>query len=651
MKEIKIKEMIISNFKGIKSLKLDFKNKQTNIYGANGTGKTSIADAFFWVLFDKDSSNRKDFLIRPQDQDGNEIIEPLISVELELEIDGRLLKVKKEQKKKIKGKRGLEQKVEGNETIYTFDEVPTTMANYKKQIAELIDEETFKLITNPLYFNQSVDWKKKREILVKISGTELSDEDILAANEEFKELLESKGSHNIDDYKKILNDNKKKIKERVESIPIRIDELLKQTPENLNEEEIKAIIAAKEKEIEEIDKTITDVSKQLEPLKQLKEQEINLDMGIKRVEQEIETMRNELNTNDELESKIKLTESQVKNNKDNIERIKKQISNYEELIKLKSDEREKLLAEFNGIKAQEFVFDENGFVCPITKQPCNSVAESEKERLEKEFEEKKANELNVINAKGKVIRTELDSATTSLENSKRELEEVRRTSKLVEEKLEELQKQFNKSEVLEDTPEINQKIQEVQDIKDKLEIVKTDISNFVMPDTTEEKQKRNEITLEIDEQKKLLMQIENSVKNQERIEELRKEQLELQAQVDQIEKLLADIEKFTKSKVTILENSINNKFKLVKFKLFNTLENGSIEECCIATVNGVEYADVNTANKINAGLDIINTLCEFYEVQAPIIIDNRESIIKLIDTKSQIVNLIVSEADAELRVE
>ena len=102
------------------------------------------------------------------------------------------------------------------------------------------------------------------------------------------------------------------------------------------------------------------------------------------------------------------------------------------------------------------------------------------------------------------------------------------------------------------------------------------------------------------------------------------------------------VEQFTKTKVEECENRINAMFKFVSFRLFDYTIEGNPVETCIATVGGVPYGSANTASKMNAGLDIINTLCKFYGVCAPIFIDNRESVNELVETESQIINLVVN---------
>ena len=139
-------------------------------------------------------------------------------------------------------------------------------------------------------------------------------------------------------------------------------------------------------------------------------------------------------------------------------------------------------------------------------------------------------------------------------------------------------------------------------------------------------------------------------KMKNKIKELENEEENIANKVQELEAQQYQIEQFTKTKVELLENAINSKFEVVKFRLFDTQINGGLVECCDTLVKGVPYSDVNNAHKILAGLDIINTLIKFYKTSAPIFIDNRESINELYNINTQIISLIVTE-DTELRIE
>ena len=137
---------------------------------------------------------------------------------------------------------------------------------------------------------------------------------------------------------------------------------------------------------------------------------------------------------------------------------------------------------------------------------------------------------------------------------------------------------------------------------------------------------------------------------EKRILELKDEEKTLSQQIANVEKEQFVIENFVKAKVDALENVVNSKFKFVKFKMFEEQINGGLRETCEATVNGVPYSDVNTASKINAGLDIINVLSEHYQITAPIFIDNAESVHTLIEMQTQVLRLIVNENFKSLEV-
>ena len=168
--EIKIYNLKLKNFKGIKDLEIVFDGKDTNIYGRNATGKTTIFDAFKWLFFDKDSNDRKDFNIKTLDEKNNPIHYLEHEVEATLIIDGQDMNFKKMLKEKWIKKRGQEQQeFSGHETNYWIDEVPIKKKDYEEKINSIIPESLFKLITDPLFFNNQMSWKERRELLINIS--------------------------------------------------------------------------------------------------------------------------------------------------------------------------------------------------------------------------------------------------------------------------------------------------------------------------------------------------------------------------------------------------------------------------------------------------------------------------------------------------
>lgn len=152
---------------------------------------------------------------------------------------------------------------------------------------------------------------------------------------------------------------------------------------------------------------------------------------------------------------------------------------------------------------------------------------------------------------------------------------------------------------------------------------------------------------ELDSLKAKLAIKEQYKKSQERIKELSEREKQLSNEISELEGQEFLCDEFTRTKVDLLESRINSKFNAVRFKLFNTLVNGRIEDCCEVLINGVPYADANDAAKINAGIDIINTLLEHFNINVPVFVDNAESVNELIPCNSQVIRLVVTE-DKEL---
>ena len=211
--EIKLLNLKLKNFKGIKDLEINFNCQNTNIYGANATGKTTIFDAFKWLFFDKDSSDRKDFNIKTLDSNNKPIHFLEHEVEAILVIDGVDMTFKKVFQEKWVKKRGqTEQEFSGHETNYWIDEVPVKKKDYEEKINSLIPESLFKLITDPSYFNNQLKWSERRELLINISGANISDEEILDSKEEFSEIKGKLEGRSIDDYKKSCTGQNKRLK-------------------------------------------------------------------------------------------------------------------------------------------------------------------------------------------------------------------------------------------------------------------------------------------------------------------------------------------------------------------------------------------------------------------------------------------------------
>lgn len=644
--KMRLLKLRVKNFKGIKEFVLDTNGgKNTNIYGDNGTGKTTIFDAFTWLLFDKDSSDRSKFDIQPLDKQGNVI--HMIDTEVEglLDIDGKVIVLKKILREKWTKKRGeAESELKGTETLYYINDVPVKQSEYKAYINELIDESIFKMITNPLYFGLVLKWQDRRKVLLDMVG-DVTDEDVISSKNELKELKVLLNNIDIETLKKSIAARKKKLNDDIKSIPYRIDELSNTIQEydfDALEFRKKFIQAA----IDDIEAKLADSSKIDEEFLKDKKRLYELQSELVKIEQkakneaykEYEQLNKELqNTLIELNTeKSKLVQQQIL-----IENAEKEIERLEK-------ENEELRKKWREENKKELTFDESLFVCPVCKRPFEEAdIEVKKEEMLRNFNFEKAETLKKITAQGK-------ENNQRIEELKKKINEI--NIEEIEAKIIVLDKRAKdiKAKIDNFKPVISlDNNEQYKEIKSEIEAIEKKLSTqYINTEKDELKKKLVELKKELEEVNSKLAYREHNEKVKARIEELKNQERELAKQIAELERQEFLTEEFIKAKVELLQSKIDRKFKYVKFKMFDIQVNGGIAETCEPMVDGVPFStNLNSGARINAGLDIINALCDYYNIQAPIFIDNKESITKLIETKSQVISLIVSEQDKKLRVE
>ncbi len=642
--QIKILKLSLKNFKGIKDLEINFEGKNTNIYGANATGKTTIFDAFKWLFFDKNSDDRKDFNVKTLDSENKPIHFLEHEVEAVLLIDSTNMVFKKVLQEKWVKKRGQEQQeFSGHETSYWIDEVPCKKKEYEEKINSLLSENLFKLITDPTYFNGQMSWKERRELLISISGTNVTDEDILNSNEDFCKLKENLEGRSIDDYKKVVAAKIKDLNKEKETIPVRIDELTNTlvTEHNINYEEIEKQKEQYNQELQKIELEMTDVqARAKEKLKKADQLAIAMN-ELNNLKFKLETEYNNKKSEEEIAftNEKSVLEAKVRANKKELE---ERIQN----IQQAEQEREELRKKWFEIDSKKLEFNENDFICPTCKREYEAEkTEKLKETFAENFKKHQESEKSRINTAGQALNARLEENNIAVERLQKVIEEQTQNLSKIQKILEELEseKANRKTFIVTEKLEYKEKAMQVEQLQQEVE-------KLTAEDTTEIQTRKAEIAEEMNKLNKTLNERDMQEKTKERIAELQNEEEIISNKIQELEGQQYALEEFTKTKVELLENAINSKFELVKFRLFDTQINGGLVECCDTLVNGVPYADVNNAHKILAGLDIINTLIKFYGTSAPIFIDNRESINELYNIDTQIISLIVT-IDKQLRIE
>ena len=638
MKQIEIKQIHLLNFKGVRNLLVDFVGDVTTISGDNGTGKTTIFDAFTWVLFGKDSEDRKAFNVKTLDKDGNPIEKLPHEVTATYVVDNQIVTIRRCFTEKWQKRRGSAiEEFTGHEEERFINDVPYSVKDFTSKINELFcSEEIFKLITSPFAFN-GLKTDKQRNILTTMIG-EISDAEIANGYIDFQELLQNLQGKTLDEYRKEITAKKRVIKTEITTIPSRIDEQ-KRNVIDVNTNIIAEEANKLEQRLSEINAQLTDIVNAEEASNKAISEQYDV---IRRKERELNNLKIKVTTdvmqeyNDTMQ-RISIINGKIDLVKADSDRKQAMIARYKEIIENCNQRRNELMANWKSINAESLVFDDNEFICPTCKRPFDEgeIAIRKAEMIEN-FNEDKTRRLARNNELGKQNNEDKVKA----ENAVKELQlGIEDNSAEIAGLLQSLPKTVEK-------PNIDLAIANNEEIK----TLQAEIDNLrqqvTAPTTNESKQQliseRDSINLVLRESQRQLAMAENNKRISDRITELElqyRSQCEALAELERIEHI---IEQFSKRKTEVVEHKVNELFSVVKFKMFETLINGGEVETCVATINGVPFADLNSASRINAGLDIINAISKHYDVVAPIFIDNAESINEIMATQSQQVRLQVS---------
>jgi predicted nucleic acid-binding Zn-ribbon protein len=646
LKEIKLKSIALRNFKGVNHFEFEPDGQDGLLLGDNGTGKTTIADGFIWLLFDKDSNNKKDFEIKTL-QDGKPLHNLEHTVEATLLVDGKELTLKKVFKEKWTKKRGsVTEEFSGHTTLYEIDGVPAKKKEFTDQVASIVEEDIFKLLTNSNYFNEKIHWKDRRDLLLEISG-DVTEDEVFATNKDLKKLADILNGRSIEDHKKVIAAKRKEINDELDRIPIRVDEIKRNFPDTngLDKRQILSQLESIADDMDGKQSQINDIKSGGE-VNKLRMQISDIDLKVSGVknehaeqgQQEIFKLKTRLQEEQSnayhFKSKVDSHEQRKSMNFSNIKDMEQQMQDLREQWKEQSD--------------QEFDHEAN-CACPTCEQ---ELPEEQIEEAKANFNRNKSSLLEKINAKGVQLKEKVESIKQENASHNIEIEKLNQQIEGKQAEVEKLQNKINDAESnvkpIEENTSYQQLMKEKQGLENRITEIESSIESSVQGVQQEiAVLKESQGALQID-----LSKLEQAEQSNTRITELEEQQKTLAAEFEKLEEELYLAEEFTRTKVNLLEEKINSKFQYARFKLFEEQINGGLTETCETLYQGVPYSSgLNNAARINVGLDIINTLSQHFGVQAPIFVDNAESVTKLLDIDSQIISLVVSENDQELRIE
>ncbi|MFW5436599.1 AAA family ATPase [Paenibacillus apiarius] len=652
MKQIVLERLTARNFKGFRNFELVANGGNVDVYGDNGTGKTTIFDCFMWATFGKDSNNRTDFNIKELDEAGNVLQHGLEhEVEVVLSIDGRRKTFRRVFAEKWTKKRGAAlAEFTGHTTSHFVDGVPVKQGEYAAEVDSIIKEDIFKLLTNPAFFNEQLKWEQRRKILLEVCG-DVTDAEVIHGNKALEKLPAILGDRSIEDHRKVIAARRADINKELDKIPIRIDEARRSAPdiaeldEELLQEDILTIrsrIVAKEEELTRIqaggevavkEKRLREIESQLLEIKTCLQSDVMDRVAAKRetadtIHREVNALRRQI---DDAQQRIELNQRNVNSREAEAQRLREKWS------------------EVNG---QEMTEHHHGENCPTCGQslPEEQIQAAHDKALAA-FNTGKAKRLEQISAEGKEatadakrLKLEIERFTFALEENQLGLDTKQSELAVAEAELAALRAGMQD---LAADPRYQPLQAEALSVRQKIEQLRSCAIAAAGAVQAQIAGLRSELgLLEAD-----TARIGQARAVQRRIVELEEQEKALASEFEQLEQELFLTEEFIRTKVNMLETKINSKFRHARFKLFEQQINGGLKEVCETTYRGVPYdGGLNNAARINVGIDIINTLSEHYGFSAPIFVDNAEAVTKLIDTDAQIIRLVVSEADKQLRV-
>ena len=638
MAEIKILDIEMTNFMAYGYEKVSF-NDLTRIIGRNGVGKSTIANAYMWLLFDCDYDLTPKPVVRREENgvpvDGDVIVSATFDV------DGKTVTMKKVQKR-THSKDGSSYK---DDNKYFINDVPKTAKDFKSHLG--IDMDIVKMCCNINAFTAQKPAEMRKYIFAHTDS--ISDYDIAAGNEDLKDLLPLLADYTLEEItainKSIVSDMKKElstysgriaekeleIKQKqemdVSALELQKNILLERLKENKDKQ------ASNKKLMDSYDKETNDIL----------DMKFRLNDMVRKANEEIEKETKDIR------GKIDHNAELVINLTNGIQRNIREISFCKaDNIKL-NEEKERLSKAWQSVKSEQF--DEKSTVCPT----CHSeLPDEEIETLKSDFEKSKNERIKTIESDGLEIKKEIEA------NNKRisDLEECNRDNaenkERLEKEIEQLENNLSKERRNVTDNDDYKKLESEISEKEKFLEKYNDISALKTMLAGEE----TEIRSELAECEKLLTQADTS-DCEERLETLRKEQREKsqkQADAERVLHLIEDLEKVKNSK---LADAVNANFGIVKWKLFEIGKSGGYKSDCIPMVDGRSILTTmsNKGNRIIGRIDICNSIQKMSGIRCPIWIDdvesldeaNREKVIDMIE--SQKILLIVDNKDMEIMEE
>lgn len=645
--EIKFKKIRIRNFRGLVSFEANLEGRSVRIAGANGLGKSSVADAITWVLFGKDSRRRTAFPIDPVDDAGRIIHNLDVSVELEMLIDGQPTTLRRRRSEKWVQKRGMTtEQLDGHQTTCYIDGRPLPSSDFSSHVDTIVKEELFRALTTPDYF-PSLPMDQQYRLLVKIVGTRTLAE-IAAKDEEALKVVDELGQRSIDQYRQGLSYDLQRTRKELETIPVRLSEVqgfieqvkAKGADGKTAQRHAKGIEEKLRQVTQEIDSMAGVVraenaryNDQRAYIQQLRQQRAAIEDRVEKQNREARTLHQSL---------VCKAKEELEATEERHTAAKTMLGLHERRLKDLEQQLTDFRSRWEEVERLSFSWNAEEAVCPTCGQPLpQDQADQKRVEAEMRFNERKMKQQDALDEEGKKLAASKQrlqdlsaAAREEMATAERLMPEAReRLSKAEAEPIEQAD-YHDASDWQRLSSEIDQRMKELEQTTQAQEPPQLAALR------TEEQAYRKELRLlqqTIDRSK----QIDGYIRREK---ELQTQRTALSGEVARTQTRLEAAERLQLMEANDLQQRVNDLFPSVRFRLSRELLNGREVGHCELSVDGVPYSGLSTSERINAGLELINALARHYNIVAPIVIDNAEAVNKVAPTLGQQILLEVSPA-------
>lgn len=669
MKKILIDKICLRYFKGVENKEIVLGDNINVVKGRNGIGKSTIADAISWVLFGTNQAGATKFGIKTKDEHGNEIEDVEHSVEIVLSTNSMEVSpygaqdcVKTTKLTRILTETRKDDGSVTNNYTYKVDGEVETAGDFKKTVDAICPEEVFRLCSSPYSFTQ-MDWSEQRKRLNEMFGVP-SVEDVTGGDKKYDAIKELLEKDDVDKILKHLNYKRKEVQKNLDEVPVRLEALKNVLPKTEDWADIEKRIKDKGQEMAQTRKSLTTIDNGGADLirKQQNISTLNLDYKRKRImEDSAQRKLGEiLKANAEAKTACKKAVAEAEQN---IEDLKQKLKSFDgalekcdarmnELDAEKADGKEK----WKLVKARKWEWHEDDAFCPTCKQPLpEDQVQKIMEESKKAFLNNQASDLKKLSGDAARIKeevkkceetteyfkTEQKTTQTQLSEAETALEEARKAQ---EEQAKNEEEEVSVESLLAAKPEYKQVCDRIREKEAEQE--KPSDENM----SEEDKKLKAELETKLKdlESEKEALTARFAVKAQwekvnAQIDALQENRAQWKKQIDALDEKIKAASDFQRRSCEVLEENVNRRFKLVRWKMFRRQLDGTEKPWCECSVDGVPYSDLNTAAKINAGLDITNTLKRHYGVDVPCVIDNAETVQEPLYEGGQQIRLTVTD--------